>query len=125
MATGNLTISANVTGAPAGSDSFGPFTIVAPAALPSIVNYACVGATPLVVPVPTGYTCAVLVPPNVVSPVPNPPYTGSITYKTTNADTGLFASPKNPSVIAFDPANYPTNLYLTVSVSVTLTVWYM
>jgi hypothetical protein len=119
MATGNLNISAVVSGGPDGARSFGPFTITTGTATTQTVSVALiVGST--TIPIPTGTTWAIFVPPNATAPgtpAPNPGYGGTITLKGVAGDTGVPVSVKWWSVWTFDSTTLPANIVVTATVS--------
>lgn len=56
-----------------------------------------------------------------------PPAAGTVawSYKTIVSDTGTFGSQTLPTFLDFDPANYPSNLYLTSAGTVTIVVQFI
>lgn len=121
-AQGNLTIQANQTGSSVGSQTFGPLTITANAAVGQIATVALVSGSTTVT-VPTGATCVIFAPPNAVSPIPNPQYAGTITLKGISGDTGVAISNKWPTLLGFDTA--PASFVVTATAVGTATVWFM
>lgn len=51
--------------------------------------------------------------------------TPSLKVKTVSGDSGTFIGPGTPSVIQFDPANLPANIYLVSSGSVVVVVQFI
>lgn len=122
MATGNVTLSGNVSGGPDGARTFGPLAITASSAVTQETSVSLsVGAN--TVTVPSGATCAMIVPPNAATPVPNPVYGGTLTLKGVTGDTGVALSNKWPSLVSWDTP--PGSIVITASATGTLIVWFM
>lgn len=106
--SGTFTIGGLAAGLSSGQKIIGPLTITGNEALGQVTDILlAMGSN--TVPVPTGAYAVLIVPPT--------NYTGTLIYKTVVGDTGSYISPSNPTVIAFDPNNTPTNLYLVASSS--------
>lgn len=73
--------------------------------------------TTVTVPVATGAAGAIIIPPA--------SGTVSFSYKTVPGDTGIYASPSQPSFLAFDPAHIPSSIYLVSASSVDITVQFI
>ena len=123
MATGNITIAANITGGADGSWSLSS-TFTAPTAVQAetVVTLTIGSAT---VSVPSGATSAIIVPPNASFPIPNPGFAGTLTLKGVSGDTGVPISNKYLTPVVWDSANVPANFVLTSTATGTLYVRFM
>lgn len=123
MATGNITIAANITGGPDGSWSLNT-TFTAPTAVQgeTIVSLTAGSST---ISVPSGATSAIIVPPNAAFPQPNPSWAGTLTLKGTSGDTGVAISNKYLTALPWDTGNVPANIVLTSTAIGTLYVRFM
>lgn len=123
MATGNITIAANITGGADGSWSLNT-TFTAPTAVQgeTIVTLSIGSST---ISVPSGATSAIIVPPNAAFPQPNPSWGGTLTLKGTSGDTGVAISNKYLTPLVWDTGNVPANIVLTSTATGTLYVRFM
>lgn len=123
MATGNITIAANITGGPDGSWSLNT-TFTAPSAVQGETVVALtVGLATIAVP--SGATSAIIVPPNAAVPQPNPSWGGTLTLKGVSGDTGVAISNKYLTPLVWDTGNVPANIVLTSTATGTLYVRFM
>lgn len=124
MATGNIILTANITGGPDGAWSLGPSTFLAPTAIQgeSIITLTIGSAT---IPVPSGVTAAIIVPPNAAFPQPNPNWGGTLTLKGVSGDTGTPISNKWLTPVQWDVGNVPANIVITSTAVGTLYVRFM
>lgn len=106
--SGTITIGGMATGMLTGSKVIGPSTILGSIAECAITTVILVGGDN-VIPVPTGAYAFMFQPCSGLA---------NITYRTVEDDEGSFISPMNPTVIAFDQANTPTEFYLNVGTAV-------
>ena len=120
MATGNLTIAANVTGGADGSWSLNSSRTVPTAVSAESIVTLIVGST--VVSVPTGVTNAVLVPPNAAYPQPNPNYAGTLTLKGASGDTGVPISTYYNTALEWDSATAPSSFTITATATGSMSV---
>lgn len=122
MATGNVTVQGNQSGGPAGSLTFGPLTITASSAIGQLQVVALTtGANTITIP--SGTTCALITPPNAVTPVPNPNYGGTLTLKGVSGDTGVVIGNKYPTLLSWDTS--PASVVINASTGCTVEVWCM
>jgi hypothetical protein len=125
MASGNVTLQANVSGGNAGSQTFGPLTVTATSAVPDQQPVALSSGNNTVT-LPASITALVIVPPNAANPTPNPPFAGTLTLKGASGDTGIVLSNKNPQMLTWDSAvASPASIVINSSVSCTVTIWTM
>ena len=127
MATGNVTIQGNQSGGPAGSLTFGPLTILAPAAIGSLQVIALSSGNNTIT-IPSLTQVAIITPPNAVSPAPNPAYAGTLTLKLGGSgDTGAAIANKTPTMLTWDAtgSTSPATFVINASVSCTIEVWCM
>ncbi len=105
---GSLQIAGSATGMIGGSKVVGPATITG-------ANQECPTDTPVLaegdnsISVPTGAVVMVFWPCSGLA---------SIKIRTVEGDTGVFVSPTNPTVIAFDPNHLPTTVIINVGTAV-------
>lgn len=113
MATGSVSVTANVTGGADGSGSFSNSRPI-PTALQSEPIVSLISGS-VTVAVPVGTTDCIIVPPNAAVPVPNPSYGGTITLRGVAGDTGVPISTVYPTRIPWDLATAPTSFVLTAT----------
>lgn len=124
-ATGNLTVTGNVSGQPTGQRTFGPMVVVASAAVDA-TNVIALGVGANTITIPAGATSMVITGPNAVYPVPNPPYAGTLTIKGVAGDTGIPISAKWPTVLEWDTVvGPPATIVINATVVCTIECWYM
>jgi len=122
MATGNLTITANVSGGPDGGRTFGPISVTTNAAITEELTVSLVVGTNTIT-IPTGTTACVLYPPNASIPTPNPAFAGVLTLKGAAGDTGVVISGKWPTVLSWDSP--PGSITITSTATGSLVAWMM
>ena len=120
MATGNMTIAANITGGADGSWSLSS-TFLASTAVQAETQVALSNGASTIT-VPSGATSAIIVPPNAAYPQPNPTWGGTLTLKGVTGDTGWPISTYFMSTFAFEPTNSPTSIVITSTATGTLKV---
>ena len=103
----SVTIQGTLT-VPQGSLAIGPLTIAGDASDLLAVSEFLASATPTVVAVPTWAVGCLVNPGSSLD-------THTLSFKMLVGDTGAKISPANPSVIALDNSNLPSNLYFTSS----------
>lgn len=123
MATGNITIAANITGGADGSWSLNT-TFTAPTAVQGETVVSLINGANTVT-VPAGATAAIIVPPNAAFPQPNPSWGGTLTLKGVTGDTGVPISNKSLVPLEWDTGNVPANFVLTSTATGTLYVRFM
>ena len=123
MATGNITIAANITGGADGSWSLNT-TFTAPSAVQGETIVALTAGSSTI-SVPSGATSAIIVPPNAAFPQPNPVWGGTLTLKGVSGDTGVAISNKYLTPLVWDTGNVPANIVLTSTAVGTLYVRFM
>jgi hypothetical protein len=116
MATGNLTVTANVTGGGDGSWSIGPTTRTVPTAVQAETVVALTIGS-VTVAVPTGATNAIVIPPGCTYPTPNPAWGGTLTLKGIAGDTGVLISNTYVTAIPWDVGSVPASFVLTSTAS--------
>jgi hypothetical protein len=126
MATGIVTIHANISGGPdgnwsldTGGNAFTTNTAVSAETIVTLSN----GAT--TVTLPTGATGAIIIPPNAAVPSPNPAWSGTLTLKGVSGDTGVPISTKYLTHIPWDTATVPASFVLTANMAGTCSVRFM
>ena len=101
--TGNVTLTAALTGAPSGSRTFNT-TQTFTAAVDATMVVALLSGNNTIL-VPTGATCVIITGPNAVSPQPNPSWSGTLALKGSAGDpTGVNISTSQATKIAWDTA---------------------
>ena len=124
-ASGNVTISGNVSNAPQGAETFGPFTFLTAAAVANNVTQTLTGGANTVT-IPTGTTCLILAGPNRTNPTPNPTVGATLTVKGIAGDTGIVFGSSGLVVFTWDAANpAPATVIVNASIGCTLFVWSM
>jgi hypothetical protein len=122
MATGNLTLAANVSGGPDGGRTFGPVTITSQASVAAVTTVALVVGDNTIT-VPTGATVCVLYPPNASIPIPNPSFGGTLKLKGAGGDTGIVISAKWVTELAWDSP--PGSFIVNSTGTGNLVAWFM
>lgn len=126
-ATGNVTVTASVTGAPTGDMTYYRSTAMSNAQpAVTVVSLASGNNT---VTVPAGATVAIIVPPNATSPQPNPNYGGVLTLKGAGGDTGVVISSYGPTVLNWQGTilgapSPPASIVINATATGTLEVWF-
>lgn len=123
MATGNITVAANISGGPDGTWSLNSSFVASTAVQAETVVSLSNGSS--TVSVPTGCTAAIIVPPNAAYPAPNPTWSGTLTLKGSSGDTGVPISTKYSTPILWDSATAPASIVLTATASGTAYVRFM
>ena len=125
-ATGNVLLTANVTGGADGSWSLTPPAgqrVVGTAVAAETIVSLSVGAN--TVSVPTGSTNAIIVPPNAAFPQPNPSYSGTLTLKGVTGDTGVPISNTYLTYLPWDSSTAPTSFVITATATGSLVVRFL
>ena len=123
MATGILTVAANVSGEPEGARSFGPLSV------PTITSVTMDETIALTmgnntITIPTGTTSVIIVGPNGVNPKPNPVSSVTLTLKGVSGDTGIAISAQNPVVLEWDLVVLPpSSIVINASSACNIYVW--
>lgn len=120
MTVGNLTIQANVQGAPTGSRSINTTIPLNSAVDQTQVIALASGANTITVP--TGATVCIIFGPNSTNPTPNPLSTAVLTLKGVAGDTGVVLSAKYPTQLAWDSA--PSSFVINASSTCTIEAWF-
>lgn len=123
MATGNMTIAANITGGADGSWSLSS-TFLASTAVQAETQVALSNGASTIT-VPSGATSAIIVPPNAAYPQPNPTWGGTLTLKGVSGDTGVPISNKYLTPIVWDSATAPSSFVVTSTTTGTMYVRFM
>lgn len=110
MATvGVFTTQGNISGGQQGSLTIGPNAQTFGAAVGTIQQVALVNGS-VTVTVPTGSTLMVFAPPNAVTPIPNPAYSGTISLP-----GSVPVSTTYWSYLAWDTATTPASIVFTAT----------
>ena len=120
MTVGNLTIQANVQGAPTGSRSINSVIPLNSAVDATQVITLSIGANTITVP--TGATECIIYGPNSVNPTPNPVNAAVLTLEGVAGDTGVVLSGKYPTVLSWDTA--PASFVINSTATGTLEAWF-
>lgn len=122
-ATGNVTVSGNVSNLSAGSSSnFGPSTSNASAAVEYNTTVTLTtGANTITLP--TGLTSLIIVGPNGTNPTPNPSSGSVLTLKGVAGDTGVPMSNAYPTVLQWDTGQSPASIVINASAGCTIQLW--
>lgn len=123
MATGNMTIAANITGGADGSWSLSSTFLASAAVQAETVVTLSNGSSTITVP--SGATAAILVPPNASYPQPNPNWGGTLTLKGVSGDTGVPISTKYLTPVVWDSATAPASFVVTSTSAGTMYVRFM
>ena len=125
-ATGNVLLTANVTGGADGSWSLTPpagqRSVSAAVAAETIVALTAGSST---ISVPSGATNVIIVPPNAAFPQPNPTYGGTLTLKGVVGDTGVPISNTFLTYLPWDLATAPSSFVITATAIGTLVVRFL